>query len=156
MGNSGSYENEAVVTAPGATDSDLSHYRTPVTPLIPVDIDIKPGDEPNSINLRSRGNVAVAILTTPNFDAAEVDPSIVTLGDDDGDDTPVATRNNGSLRASLEDVDGDGGLDLVLHFETKALVANGDLDSATTELLLNGETTGRQAIQDSDSVRIVP
>ena len=98
----------------------------------------------------------MAILTTDDFDAADVDPATVTLGNDDGNDTSVATRKKGSLKASLEDVDDDGDLDLILHFDTQALVGNGDLDANTTELILNGETTGGQAIQGSDSVNIVP
>ena len=124
--------------------------------IIPVDIDIKPGSDPNSINLGSKGRIPVAILTTDDFDAADVDPATVTLGDDDGSDTPVAARKNGTLYASLEDVDDDGDLDLILHFDTQALVGNGDLDASTTELILNGENTGGQQIQGSDSVNIVP
>ena len=38
----------------------------------------------------------------------------------------------------------------------RTLVSNGDLDANTTELILNGETTGGQQIQGSDSVNIVP
>jgi hypothetical protein len=40
---------------------------------IPVLIDIKPGSDPNSINLGSRGTVPVAILSTQDFDATTVD-----------------------------------------------------------------------------------
>ena len=98
----------------------------------------------------------MAILTTDDFDAADVDPATVTLGDDDGNDTGVAARKNGTLFVSLEDVDDDGDLDLILHFDTQALVGNGDLDASSTELILNGETTGGQAIQGGDSVNIVP
>lgn len=41
---------------------------------ITVDIDIKPGSDPNSINLKSKGVIPVAILTTDDFDAADVAP----------------------------------------------------------------------------------
>ncbi len=122
---------------------------------IPVDIDIKPGSDPNSINTRTKGVIPVAILTTASFDAAEVAPGTVTLGDDDGDDTRVATRKNGSLRANLADVDGDGDLDMILHFDTQALVANGDLTTGTTELILNGEQFDGTPIKGSDAVRVV-
>jgi hypothetical protein len=121
-----------------------------------VEIDIKPGSDDNPINLKSRGKIPVAVLTTADFDAASLDPATVTLGNDDGDDTPVAARNNGTLMASLEDVDQDGDLDLVLHVDTQALVRNGDLGAGTTELILNGTTTDGTPVQGRDGVRIVP
>ncbi len=134
----------------GAIAGNTNLFLMTVTSAINVTIDIKPGSDPNSINLGNKGGISVAILTTDDFDAADVDPATVTLGNDDGNDTSVATRKNGSLEASLEDVDDDGDLDLILHFDTQALVGNGDLDANTTELILNGETTGGQAIQGRD------
>ena len=124
--------------------------------IIDVDIDIKPGSDPNSVNTTIKGTIPVAILTTASFDAADVDARSVTLGDDDGNDTPVATRKNGSLRANLEDVDGDGDLDMILHFDTQALVANGDLTTGTTALILNGKNLAGTPIKGSDAVNIVP
>lgn len=124
--------------------------------LIPVEVDVKPGAFPNPVNLGAGGMLPVAILTTPGFNAADVEPSTVTLGDDDGFDTPVATRNNDTMYARLEDVDSDGDLDLVLHFRVPALVGNEDLDAGSTELFLNGSTTGGVPIKGSDSVVGVP
>ncbi|MGH7340177.1 MAG: hypothetical protein ACREKH_06775, partial [Candidatus Rokuibacteriota bacterium] len=126
-----------------------------------VSIDIKPGSVENPVNLRSQGKLPVAVLTTPELDAASLDPASITLGNDDGDDTPVATkarrRGQGEprLMASLEDVDQDGDLDLVLHFKTQALVINGDLTAGTTELTLNGLTIEGTAVEGHDVVRIV-
>jgi len=52
-----------------------------VTPtVLPVEIDIKPGSYPNSINPNSNGVIPVAILTTPSFDATTVDPLSVKFG----------------------------------------------------------------------------
>ncbi|MGH7427001.1 MAG: hypothetical protein ACREJ4_01340, partial [Candidatus Methylomirabilaceae bacterium] len=42
-------------------------------PFIEVDIDIKPGSDPNSINLGDQGRIPLAILTTATFNAADVD-----------------------------------------------------------------------------------
>lgn len=140
----------------GPAQFELDHVHLVGLSVIPVEVDIKPGSDPNSVNTRARGVLPVAILTTADFDAAEVDPSTVTLGDDDGNDTSVAERGrSGRLHASLEDVDGDGDADLILKFSIQALVANGDLTTATTELFLNGSTAGGDAIGGSDAVNVV-
>jgi hypothetical protein len=57
----------------------------PIGPdVIDVVTDIKPGDDPNDINLESKGNIPVAILTTEEFDAQLVDrarhPSLIKVG----------------------------------------------------------------------------
>ncbi len=67
----------------------------------------------------------------------------------------VTVKKNGTLRAALKDVDNDGDLDLVMHFRIPALVASGDLDEFTTELCVNGSTTGGDEITGCDFVTIV-
>jgi hypothetical protein len=104
-------------------------------------IDIKPGSDPNSINLKSKGVVPVAVLTTDLFDAATVDPDTVQL---EGVD-PV--------KWAMDDVDEDGDLDLVLHFSTRDLAV--PLDANSTEATLTGETYDGEAFSGMDSVRIV-
>ena len=79
-------------------------------------IDIKPGSYPNSILLSNRGVIPVAILTTVHFDATTVDPSTVCFGDADAPQERDCTEAHGT--GHLQDVDYDGDLDLVLHFET--------------------------------------
>ena len=119
-----------------------------VCEVISVLIDIKPGSATNSIQLGSRGLVPVAILTTEEFDAAEVDPDTVQLAG-----SSVAIRGNGSrLLASLIDVDGDGDLDLMLHVSTENLA----LDTGATLATLTGETWDGESIEGSDTVNIVP
>jgi len=111
-------------------------------------IDIKPGSDPNSINLKSKGKVPVAILSSEVFDATTVDPSTVKLAD-----AQVAVKGKkGKLMASVEDVNGDGLDDLVLHFNTQEL----NLTKDSTEAVLIGETFDGMSIIGSDSVNIVP
>jgi hypothetical protein len=110
---------------------------------IEVTIDIKPGSDPNSINLKNKGVIPVAILTTDTFDATTVDPLSVEFGPDG------ATEAHG--RGHIEDVDGDEDLDLLLHFKTQETgIACGD--SAT---FLTGETFDGQRIVGSDSISTV-
>jgi len=118
----------------------------PASTLV-VDIDIKPGSYPNSINLGSGGVVPVAILGSATFDAAAVDPTTVTLSS-----SPIVLRGNGLPSASTEDVNADGFLDLVVHVETEAL----ELTSTSVEAILQGRTYSGQLITGSDSVNIVP
>ena len=51
----------------------------------------------------------------------------------------------------LEDVDHDGGTDLILHFITRDL----NLSETSTEATLTGETYGGKVIKGTDAVRIV-
>jgi hypothetical protein len=107
---------------------------------LPICIDIKPGSFPNSINLKSRGVLPVAILTTSEFDACTVDPSTVEFAGA----TPI--------RARCSDVDRDGDMDQILFFFTQEL----DLTATSTSGVLTGMTYGGVPVIGYDSVRIVP
>jgi hypothetical protein len=110
---------------------------------IEVGIDIKPGSDPNSINPCSRGKIPVAILTTGSFDASTVDPNTVLFGSNCSQAAPV--------QSALEDVDGDGDIDMILHFNTQdTWIQYGD-----TSASLTGETVSGQTIQGSDSIKTV-
>lgn len=115
-----------------------------------VAMDVHPGSDVNPVNLKSKGVLPVAILSTATFAATDVDVATLLLGD------PALEGAVAPLRASSEDVNGDGLADLVLHFSTPALVSAGALDAASTELALSGETTDGTAITGVDSIRIVP
>jgi len=109
---------------------------------IPVEIDIKPGSFPNSINRDGVGLIPVAILTTDEFDATFVDPSTVVFG-------PAQTREAHG-KGHDEDVDGDGDIDLVFHFFTQS-----GLRCIDTEAVLSGVTYSGEPIQGVDSVNII-
>ena len=116
-------------------------------PVIAVLIDIKPGSDPNSINLGSHGVIPVAVLTTDDFDATTVDPDTVELAG-----SSVALRGNGNrLLASIEDVDDDGDVDLVLQVETENLT----LETGATQVTLTGETFSGHQIVGVDTIVIV-
>jgi len=113
------------------------------SPFAAVEIDIKPGSSLNGINPRSLGVIPVAILTTDAFDASTVNPATVRFGPTGTEATPV--------QSALADVDGDGDLDLILHFTTQSTGVKCGDGSA----LLTGTTFGGLAIQGSDSIRTV-
>ena len=114
-----------------------------------VNIDIKPGEFPNAIQPYSEGVIAVAVLTTSmaagepvDFDATTVDVSTVRFG------LGSAT----AVHSALEDVDADGDLDFIMHFQTMSAW----LPPGSTEACLGAQTYGGQSIQGCDSVNIVP
>lgn len=120
-----------------------------VCPPEVVQIDIKPRRDPNSINLRSKGPIPVAVLTTEDFDATTVDPDTVQFGPSGAS---VDMTGSGKLRAAIKDVDHDGDLDLILRFRTQDTgIAPGD-----TEACLTGQTYDGVPIEGCDSVRTVP
>ena len=115
--------------------------------VVAIDIDIKPGSDPNSINPRSKGVIAVAVLTTEDFDATQIDAATVLFGPDEASPSHAKKDPLGHF----EDVDDDGDIDVVFHFKTqKTGIACGD-----TTATLTGETLGGQPLEGTDSVRTV-
>jgi len=108
-----------------------------------IEIDIKPNDEENSINPRSTGSLSVAILTTENFDALEVDPMTVQFGPAGAVDT------HGGAHA--KDVDYDGDIDLLFHFR----IPETGIQCGDTKATLTGTTWGNISIIGTDSVNTV-
>jgi hypothetical protein len=129
--------------APGNVRSDFGEV-----PEITVVIDIKPGDSRNSINLRSAGVVPVAILSSPGFDATTVNPGSIRL---QRAGVKVGGQS-GRYLCHMEDVNGDGLLDLVCQVRTDQL----DLEFGDWTCVLVAETYGGRDIRGEDSVRIVP
>jgi len=102
-------------------------------------IDIKPGSFPNAINLKSKGLVPVAILSTDKFDATTVDPITVRFAEV----FPV--------RWTVEDVwPYDGRDDLLLFFNTQDLI----LGESSAWATLIGETYGKDPVWGKDTVYI--
>ena len=108
-----------------------------------VEVRIKPGGFPNSINPRSRGVVPVAILGSDNFDVTDVDVTTLRF-------VPLNAAPSHGL-PHLEDVNLDGRMDLVSHYRMRSTgISCGD-ESAT----LTGETINGRMIAGSDSIRTV-
>jgi len=131
---------------PVGVSSDAMLYRNFYVKEAPfaITIDIKPGNDLNSINLKSRGSVSVAILTTADFDARNVDRTTVKFAGA----SPLP-------KWKMMDVDGDVDMDMILKFNIQDLV---DLNSSSTEGILTGKAsigTDLLELMGKDAVSIV-
>ncbi len=110
----------------------------PTTPIV-----IRPGSGIAPIAPRSRGTIPVALLSTDEFTATQIDLQSVRFGAKGSEAAP--------RRAIEEDVDGDGLTDLLLFFETQETGIRCGDNSAT----LTGKTLDGQSISGSDAIRTV-
>lgn len=117
-------------------------------PPMNVQIDIKPGSFPNSINLGSAGVVPVAILSSASFDATQVDPTSVTLA---GAKVKLIGKGD-KYSCHAEDVNGDTLLDLVCQVVTAQFM----IEPGDSIAVLEAETFSGKRIRGEDSIQIVP
>ena len=128
-------------------------------PLIQVNIDIKPGSDPNSINVKSKGVLPVAILGSADFDTMQVDPPTVVLTWP-GITLPPRVEGISPLRWAWEDVNGDGFMDIVLKYSMRAMYPLTITHEAPGDLImtlmgnLKAEFSG-SLIVGEDTVRII-
>jgi hypothetical protein len=120
--------------------------------LAPVglNLDIKPGSDPNSINPFDRGSIPVAILGSQDFDVSTIDATTLVFGPNQ-----VATRHDlgddWTFNEHMADVNLDGFMDLMTHFKTRDTgIACGD-----TEATLSGTTLDGASVEGSDAIRTV-
>jgi hypothetical protein len=129
-----------------ATFARIARFSTIVGILpdaIPVQIAIKPGETPNSVNLRSKGTVPVAVFSTPTLDMTQIDPSTLRFAG-----APVAGNKNGNLQVAYADMNGDGLDDVIAHFEIARLL----LSTADTQAVVEGRTRDDRLFRGVDSV----
>jgi len=104
---------------------------------------VKPGDNQPVINLNSQGVVPVAILSTPTFDATKVNPLTVRFGRTGTEASPV--------HFSLQDVNGDGLLDMVLQFRVQST----GLQPGDSQGTLMGRTLDGTPFRGSTGIQVV-
>jgi low density lipoprotein receptor-related protein 5/6 len=110
-----------------------------------VDIDIKPGGDPNSINPSLEGNFPVAILGSDTFDPEDVDVASLNFG-------PNSASIDHSHGPHSEDVDGDGLTDLMAHFR----IEETGIEFGDAEACVTGETIDGIFFEGCDEIRTVP
>jgi len=136
------------VARPQGTSCDIGAFELEVAnPTIAVSIDVKPGSDTNPINPKSKGKIPVAILSMPDFDAPSmVDVSSLTFGKHGNEESLVFCNQEG------EDVNGDGLLDLVCHFDNQLTLLNNPKSSFG---YLEGNTMDGTPLEGSDTITIL-
>lgn len=135
--------------------------------IVPVAINIHPGSSVNPVNLKSNGNIPVAVLSTrPGeyglplaFDASLIHPPTARFGPKavvtSGSGAPES-HGRGHVEDAIERSDErtlDGDRDMVLHFATQ----RSQLTGTDTQACVRGRFgLGNFVYQGCDSVRNVP
>jgi hypothetical protein len=132
---------------PNPGEADYSVSGAPI-PEITVDIDIKPGSDPNCFNNDGHGVIPVAILGSETFDVHDINPATVQLA---GLGVRVVGKRKKYL-AHIEDVNGDGFDDLVVQIENSA----GTFVSGSGTATLTGQLNDCTAFEGTDSICVVP
>ncbi|MCX6376366.1 MAG: right-handed parallel beta-helix repeat-containing protein, partial [Armatimonadetes bacterium] len=112
----------------GLAITDMGAYEyVPIRVLV----DVLPGDSTNIIQLQPNRMITVAILGTPDFDTRSVNPMSVLFGPGE------AVEAHG--RGHWEDVNGDGRIDLALHFRCECTgIQPGDTTVSLCGRLVSG------------------
>lgn len=112
-----------------------------------VTIAVRPGSTGDpQVNVTSAGLLPVAVLSADGFDATTVVGSSVCFGDAENAEQRDCTEAHGT--AHPEDVDGDGDLDALFHFDTEAA----GFDAGDTKACLEGTTTAGTRIYGCDGI----
>jgi CSLREA domain-containing protein len=135
------------VARPQGAACDTGAFELEAALPTPIEIDIRPESPENTINCRNpNGVIAVALLTTESFDAFEFDHASARL--------EAASEIHAVVGVSqrhVEDVDGDGDLDLVFHFR----LGDTTLTCQSVQAALTGTTLDGRQVEGVDSVRML-
>ncbi|MGE5240066.1 MAG: pre-peptidase C-terminal domain-containing protein [Bacteroidota bacterium] len=117
-------------------------------PVLQINIDIKPGDGDSAapINPKSKGKIPVALLSSAEFNAVTVKTDSLRFGPTGSEASLSACGNDG------EDVNGDGLLDLVCHFDNQRAA----FSATDEEGIVKGMTDDGRAFEGRGRLKVVP
>ena len=95
-----------VVGTPDVPPGDIPE--PPESPVIEVDIDVKPGSDPNSLNTQSKGQLPIGVYGSDTFDVRDIDPATISI-------ECMGTTTLG-IRVAYEDLVAEDGIeDMIIH-----------------------------------------
>ncbi len=144
------------VTFPETVGPDLTHngvedaFVAKVRSIFIIFIDLLPGIFPNRLDLSSTDPIPVAVLTTRDFDAATVDVRTLRLAGTPPD--PVFPPDpTAPVRSALQDVDGDGDVDLLTYFDPRGT----SIGCRSRAAVLTGRDRTGEPLEGRDSVMVI-
>ena len=142
------FNDGGTVTAPSSASGDYELIVSGVSPAVhQITLEVKPGSSDRApINPKSNGKIPVALLSDSQFNAMEIDPATVTFG---------SSGNEASLSKcdpSGQDVNGDGLLDLVCHFDNQ----KSNFRISSLEGVARGKTSKGVAFEGHGPLKVLP
>jgi hypothetical protein len=116
--------------------------------VITVNIDIKPGSDPNCFNKNGHGVIPVSIIGNVSFDVNEVDVSTLNL-----EGLSVKVKNNETFQCAQEDWNSDGFTDLMCKFLDDEEI---NWEEGVESLIMTGYLNDGTPISGEDTICIVP
>ncbi|UCD28713.1 MAG: HYR domain-containing protein, partial [Planctomycetota bacterium] len=130
---------DTIVTLTAMDDAgNTSACTVNITVVVPLDLDILPGDCPNqlTVNNRNKGRLPMAIIGTESFDANEIDVNLISIN---GTVLPVRVPKIEDVSTPVEGQEcechiarADGLNDLVIHFYRREIILALGLDAMQT------------------------
>ena len=131
------------LTSQGQVFFTGSRLEVSALPELSADIDIRPGTGSSPFNPKSNGVIRVAILTTSQLNATQVNAFTVRFG--------ATGTEAASVHTVLTDVDRDGDVDMVVHVRSRETKIRCGASSA----VLKGQTLSGEAFRGQGGVRTV-
>ena len=114
-----------------------------------ITIDVKPDDDRNSVNPRSRGLLPVALLGGPGLDVTRIETGSLRFGPRSASPAHAVTDSFAYMEL-LQDVNNDGYMDLLAHFS----IWQAGIACETGAAVLIGTTVDGFAIEGADRLTV--
>ena len=145
----GALKNSADVTT-DSTDSATTnnHAEADIDVFRPINVDVGPGHDVNSINVGNEGVIGVAVLSTADFNATTILLTGLCFGDAEDPSARDCSESHGQLHFQHVNRPTDRLLDLLLHFE----VSQTGIDLTDTKACLIGRASDGIGVYGCDTI----